>query len=335
MSWGTWIERQPKGNVTRSWMTGVAWGGKYGNGETIISVAVDADYLHISNDGGATWSDGRGSGYGLNSLSASDDGAHIIAGTLYGRVYISSDSGVSWTKVLDPGWSQRTGVASSSDGKNLAAVIVNGGTYLSHDYGASWSNPDPHIETTAVSIACDIDMEHLIVGGATGRIYLSSDSGVSWTTITPAGESTGWERVAMNADGTVLMAAEDNGYVWFSKDSGGTWDSTATWDADEEHYPMGHRSWKGCAVSDDGQRMFISGYKWFTGGSQDGGTTWVHYDWPESVSSGYVRVAISRNGEYVLAGSATSGRLYTMGQILQPPHSFPWLGRFQLSRVPT
>jgi hypothetical protein len=54
-----------------------------------------------------------------------------------GRIYTSSDSGVSWTaRESDRNW---FGVASSADGSKLVASVEHGQLYTSSDSGVSWT----------------------------------------------------------------------------------------------------------------------------------------------------------------------------------------------------
>jgi len=58
-------------------------------------------------------------------------------------VYLSSNSGATWTKQLVPGLINSYGIASSGDGSRLAvagsgSVDLAGAVFTSTDYGASW-----------------------------------------------------------------------------------------------------------------------------------------------------------------------------------------------------
>ena len=65
------------------------------------------------------------------------DGSRVAAAYTGGYIYLSTDSGVTWTRRENArNW---TSVASSSDGTVLVGVVDNGQIYVSTDSGANWT----------------------------------------------------------------------------------------------------------------------------------------------------------------------------------------------------
>ena len=133
-----------------------------------------------------------------------------------GSIWISIDSGTTWTVQPDTSGYNWRSIASSADGKNLAAVYGttdNGAMPSSLTYGAS--------------------------------IWISHDSGATWTPIADTTDRH-WRSIASSADGTKLVAGTDGGSLWSSIDSGATWN--------EGPNTLGH--WESVTSSADGSRFF-------------------------------------------------------------------------------
>jgi photosystem II stability/assembly factor-like uncharacterized protein len=72
-----------------------------------------------------------------SSVASSADGTKLAATDSAGRIYISTDSGTTWTAGENE--HQWSGIASSADGTRLGAVVSGGQIYLSNDSGLTWT----------------------------------------------------------------------------------------------------------------------------------------------------------------------------------------------------
>ena len=173
-------------------------------------------------------------------VASSADGSKLIAaatGAMYGgKLYISGDSGATWTLTgtsvgVQDWWS----VASSADGTKLVAAANGGGVigggvgdayiYTSGDSGATWT------ETGSLqawrSVASSYDGTKLVAVAYGSNAYTSGDSGTTWTE--QIGSVQSWQSVASSSDGTKLVAVAgglgmgNSGYIYTSIDSGATW----------------------------------------------------------------------------------------------------------------
>jgi hypothetical protein len=119
------------------------------------------------------------------------------------------------------GWFQ---AASSANGK-FNASIWNGGIYASTNFGITWTPTTAPTEYW-VGLASSADGTKLVAASYSifakpGVIYVSTNSGLTWNqTSAPDGN---WERVACSADGSRLVVSANNGPIYTSADSGGTW----------------------------------------------------------------------------------------------------------------
>jgi photosystem II stability/assembly factor-like uncharacterized protein len=278
--------------------------------------------LYVSHDGGETWGTTISfpdSASQISGLASSYNGKHLYIAI--GYLYMSHDFGATWEVYYS--LQGPCNISCSRNGSKVVFCYTSspGYTCISSDYGATWTYQSglpliPHG-------ACDITGEHIVIAGASGAISLSTNGGSSWSSVTPYDHH--WHTVACDEDMSVIVACANDGWPWLSIDSGANW-------TEQIGGPPQHSDWMGSSVSGDGQRFMASAYR-HCYGSVDQGANWVDYTWPESVSYEGVTVSISGNGEYVIAASYLYGKCYTMGVVSGVPHSFPWVGRFQLVHV--
>ena len=178
--------------------------------------------------------------YAYTSVASSADGTKLVAAANFenggpGRVYTSSNSGMTWVPTSAPSdyWSS---VASSADGTKLvaAAGYYPGQVYRSSDSGATWA-PTSAPSNYWSSVASSADGTKLVAAARAdssnnpGRVYTSSDSGATWNATSAPSNS--WSSVTSSADGTKLLAAYGynyndglfDGLLYTSSDSGATW----------------------------------------------------------------------------------------------------------------
>ena len=138
-----------------------------------------------------------------------------------GYVYVSGDSGVTWTK-RDPAGGGRkwNAIASSSDGTKIVAATEGNGIYRSANRGSTWSLLSGAGSWVFTSIASSSDGTTIAATVQSGNIWVSLDSGSTWTARAP---SVKWKGVTMSADGSKLVAVQDTGFVYKSTDGGTSW----------------------------------------------------------------------------------------------------------------
>lgn len=146
-------------------------------GEAALGPATATSYLNTSRDGGATWTEFQNGGVWIAS-DVSRTGTRIAAVQYGGGMFISNDSGVSFSQVVaanvPTGNVPYEGVTVSLDGNVIAAVIQ------------------------------------------TGPLIISRDGGVTWNVAAGAPTSTGWRAIDSNGDGSVIVAVAEDGAVYRS-----------------------------------------------------------------------------------------------------------------------
>lgn len=249
-------------------------------------------------------------------LAHDSDGTNLMIGESDGRLYISSNYGITWTEVQPAGdvdgvWEAS---ASDSDGSVLLAASQGGYAYISTDSGATWAETQPvggHVKRQWYCAESDSDGTNLIIGALDsdapdqpGRLYISSNTGTSWTEVTPAGAADkDWTAVASDSDGSVLLAAEALGRLYLSTNSGSTW---------AEVQPAGdvNRLWTDIACDSDGS-VIVAACSTGLYISTNSGSTWAKKQ-PASVDEAWQSCACDSDGSAIWAGSlsANGGRLY-------------------------
>ena len=216
------------------------------------------------------------------SCASSSDGSTLIVGVSAGRLYISSDYGVTWTERqpagdVDEAW---YGLASDSDGSNLIVSGVYGRVWTSVDSGANWTERRPtgeDVDRWWDAVDSDSDGSNLMAAINGKRLYTSANSGVDWTERQPDGNrDRGWRVAVSNDDGSFLMAAwGPTGRAYTSDDSGATW---------TERQPLGDigESWYSGACDSDGSNLIIAATNGRIYTSANYGV-----DWTERRPSGY------------------------------------------------
>ncbi len=190
----SWSETQPGGNSDKAWMTSAV----SNNGEVMLA-GVYGGRLYRSTNRGSSWTEVRPAGdsdLNWNAVSLDRDGKTMLVAiddysadpedNPTGKVYVSRDSGTTWTlNQPDGSRAEEWRVSSmSEDGKVMLMGYANSDTdgrlWLSQDSGTTWSETQPagnagHFwQVGAVSI----DGYHLVVGigssSGTRRVYIGT-----------------------------------------------------------------------------------------------------------------------------------------------------------------
>lgn len=148
-----------------------------------------------------------------------------VAGKSMTGVYLSSDSGKTWTNVFINGcgaYEQWTGIAMSSDGYTIYALQQNMGVFVSTNGGSYWTRY--MIDTTLYSpswnnIACSSDGVYVYVTLNGGAVYVSNNFGRTFTK-TSAPLSL-WTSMTTSSTGQYVLAITTDVYI--SSNYGSTW----------------------------------------------------------------------------------------------------------------
>lgn len=204
-----------------------------------ILVATAIMWFGLQPMSAQTWVQSSAPATNWQSVAFSADGKKLIAvvsthlagfttngSFVPGPIYISTNSGTTWTQTSAPEdvWFF---AASSADGTKLAAVAGFNGIYISTNSGDTWFlTVLPIHQFSWSSVAFSADGTKLVAVANNGYgegIYTSTNSGENWTQSTAPANN--WSCVASSADGYTLAAASSEG-IFISTNSGNTWMQT-------------------------------------------------------------------------------------------------------------
>ena len=233
----------------------------------------------------------------LSSVASSADGSKLVAAGGNVGLFLSTNSGSTWTNSFGGDW---TRVASSADGAKLVAVTM-GDVVTSTDSGATWQHDYP-VEPERVwsAVASSADGTKLVVAAYNGGpLYASANSGTSWVQLTNYPVANQWIlAIASSADGRTLATASKKlvpfgqGGVYISTNSGQTWVQVTNLPNDD---------WDAIALSADGTKMVAAPQNDSIYISTNTGATWSPTETPSEL---WESVAMSADGTKVIAGPA-------------------------------
>jgi photosystem II stability/assembly factor-like uncharacterized protein len=261
------------------------------NGTKLVAIEVnnaDQGDIWTSSDSGVTWinrTTGTGeSGYEWEAITSSSDGTKLVATAacatgcpfVDGTVWVSSNSGATWSQAFDRGTSAffKT-IASSANCTDLVAADQFGDIWTSTTTGATWTDRTSGAGSKFWdSVTSSSDGTKLAAVVDFQGIWTSSNSGVTWTEQTsdnPNANEQPWLSITSSSDGSNLAAVSYEGNIWTSSDSGVTWVAT-------DNVP-GPNTWDSIASSVDGSKLVaVSQVEGGLGDiftSGDSGSTWV------------------------------------------------------------
>ena len=221
----SWAEIQPAGDADRRWLRAAL---DY-DGSVIMAFRYQY-YVYISSDSGVNWSYDAAIASTNISIDCSNDGAIMILGLNPGKMYISTNTGGSFSEVQPV-------VGDSNEEWNTSAINSDGSVlgcgsyypsaavlkpyYLSTNLGANWTAQDPPDSAWYDSAIASNGLD--IIASNYKRVYRTTNGGTIWTDANPDGSDTdrGWRVAQISQDGTLAIAAYSSGRVWI-EDTGGT-----------------------------------------------------------------------------------------------------------------
>jgi hypothetical protein len=228
------------GPVWRSTNGGASWSSATSPGDAIWNtIACNYDgqvviagnglnYTHrcaVSTNGGTTWTGVTPTGMNqinYGGLAVSSDGTRMYAIEVNSfAISRSTNSGTSWAGVGIAASFEN--IVCSENGLTVLAVRITGSgvtyPYLSTDGGTTWSDVTGVTGRQywgACAISADGSTMAISSGEfASGTMWISTDGGSSWTEQTAAGSRV-WASIAINADGTKIVAGVNNGKIWIA-----------------------------------------------------------------------------------------------------------------------
>jgi len=238
------------------------------------------------------------------AVACSADGSKLIVAAnggyganytiLPGPIYISTNSGATWTQASNAPDAAWRSVASSADGNKLIAAVNGGGIYRSVDLGLTWTQTSaPNTNWVSVASSADANILAAVAGiFPPPDFYTSGDSGNTWTA--KASPYDRWFAIASSADGNKLVACGGLGTILASTNSGSSWTTNVI---------VGGVS-SSVASSADGNRLVVAGSVAGSGKiylSTNSGLAWTQINTPF-----FSRVSSSADGSKLVAAGSSA-----------------------------
>lgn len=284
--------------------------------------------LYVSSDYGTSWTNVAESiepgvrNY-WQSVDVSNDGHTMVAASDHsaqisnlnsadGNIFISDDSGDTWSDITPSGGDDWQSVAISGDGSEIVALSNDDtdNVYISDDGGANWETSSVSNVDRWHSLAVSDNGSKILVGGENTNslsqlVYYSNNSGGSWANVSQHPSDLGFStQVAMSSSGDKLAIASDlydgGGFdeVVVSTNDGANWTDITPDDEDEN-------PWMSFAVSDDGTVFSLVDYYGKMYVSTNGGTSWTLEDFGEAeVYNSDHHIDLNTDGSRVVVASA-------------------------------
>ena len=308
----------------------------------IIACSMSSDYIYTSINSGKTFTATMSDAIrNWTNVDISSDGTKMFASNGTGYIYISTDTGVTWTPRFQN--NANNNIRTSSDGTKLLACVTNGYLYTSTDSGLTWTTRMSDATRVWRFLDSSSDGTKLVATVQPGYIYTSTDSGVNWIAQTSLGQFN-WSGVSLTKDGNTIYAAYVDGSVYKSTiltsnttlDIGKVYQSYVSGTQRTQNITVpktnitGFTSWStilptianqklpsSVACSSDGTKVVACVYNEYIYTSTNGGSNWASLtslgvkNWQSIASSsdGFKLVAVV-NGGYVYT-STNSGATWT------------------------
>lgn len=163
-----------------------------------------------------------------------------------GHVYVSTNSGATWTETQPTTTAEWIAVTVSADGSKIAVIDFDFGfVYTSTDYGTTWT--ERYYDYVWWDIVSSADGSKLFLNDMWDTMHVSVDSGANWSTSTVSGVEFSYMTVSFNGERVAVSDYYDG--VLTSTTTGATW----TVETD-----MSGCSCDFIAGSDDGLVLYVS-----------------------------------------------------------------------------
>lgn len=188
-----------------------------------IFAGADGGGIYESSDRGSSWALSGLIGKTVRSISFNSAG-NIFAGTS-GGVFISSNSGTSWTQ-SNTGLTDTTVYSSviNSSGHIFVGTDTEG-VYRSTNNGAAWTHVNSGLGDSSITSLVIDSSGHIFAGTWGDGVYLSTDDGTSWSRSGLANSEV--YSFAINSSGNIFAGTWGNG-VYISTNGGGSWTAVST-----------------------------------------------------------------------------------------------------------
>ena len=241
----------------------------------------------------------------FTGIKTSPDGSKIIACCNSNSIFISTDSGSSWSPLAPFGTEQWGGVSASDDFQIILAGTstsspVTSQLKFSTDGGTNVSSFIPGVSQNYDAVVVSPNGNLFATAPRGSFVYTSIDGGLNWTPQTNSG-SRNWTSIACSINGTFITACVNTGYIFTSTNSGVNWTQQTN---------SGSRNWESIACSASGSTIC---------GCDSTNTIYLSYnrgvDWVSTLISGETVLSLSITSDGGKIVAATSRKIYSLNTV--------------------
>lgn len=280
----TWTSKSIIGSWVYSYMTP--------DSTKIVAVLYSNSKPYISTNSGNTFTTiTNAPAQTYRSICISPNGSNIIAAVYNGYLYVSIDSGNTW--------SQKESIRKwlflkmSYDGTKIIASTEGGNLYISSNSGNSWSPLNNMGSRSWWDVAISNDGQKIYACHNSGIRY-SFNGGTSSSDIVSGGFTT----ISLSGNENTLLAAIEGSKIYFWPDIS---DTSIYLVYDTSPLPT-TGSWRGSACSYDGTILIMGDFNTSSGGvyiSNNAGASWTKQNTVNNKS--IVSVSCSMNADIIIA----------------------------------
>lgn len=227
-----WVKQVIEEDISGDWLTKVN-----SDGTKFLAARYRGEYVYLSA-GNNTWEKANiaeGAALDIKSCTMSGNGQYMLVGEDGGRLYLSANSGTTWSEIrpggIDGNFDWYGAAINYSGQYMLISAWVQDKLYFSNDYGVTWTlinSGDGYCDA-----ACINDSGSVLVAAGWGGTLISVNYGVTWTANVLECQIEGASCTALG-DIIYLNGYKDHsvyihdGYILRSSDYGVTWTEIAT-----------------------------------------------------------------------------------------------------------
>lgn len=274
---------------------------------------LSSPYLYRSSNYGETWANVTNqldvSDYASRDMAVSGDGSLIVITEFSGFIWISRNSGASWSKKVDPlgnggnfysgsplGSNSWSSVLVSQTGQRIV-ITVGDSVFKSSDYGNTFSQTRVAVAFIGSNSSMSDDGRVILVGEESGDSYVSRNYGASFLLMQNFNPS--WFAFAVSGDGNYLLAVDiDGSGIWVSSDEAESWSQPTFNSGDDQNI-------QGVAISTDGSRIIVIGLGRPPLTSDDFGATFTERNSFDAAFDFWASVTMSSDGSVIYLGGDT------------------------------
>jgi len=270
--------------------------------------------VEYSIDKGDTWStlnipyvSGEGDGDSTVRGVYSNSSGNVLTVVTENRIYISRDSGSTWSSYTPGGISGWQKAITNGNGTKIIAMRnTNDYIYYSLDSGTSWNAIASIQEWTDICVNSDFTV---FAACSLLNVYVSLNGGIDWIETTPSNTPNRWyRRIACSSSGARIYVTSSiggslNGNILYSANYGQTWKTKGI-----------NTTWYGISCDASGTIVIAGDYTlqgnlWT---SFDGGDNWIVRSLEVNNASvrRFTEMHCSGNGKVFFGTSFTSAKLY-------------------------